>query len=142
MEEQDKINQLINARTSANNHLAITLMIQLLGYTFEEAFLRLKLAPMLGQDNFCIEISHIRIEYRVDFEEMLYVPAKFADIHRAIYYKNKLEPNSATRIHADEESVFSLGWECHAAQLKEIRNDLKEIAPHIAALYELMEEGY
>lgn len=142
MEEQSKIDQLIAARTSANNHLAITLLMELLDYTFEEAFLRLRLTPMAGQDNFCIEISHIRIEYRVNFEEMLYVPAKFADIRRAIYYRDKLEPNSALNIHADEESVFSLGWECNAEYLQEIRDDLKEIAPHIAALYQLMEEGY
>jgi len=140
--EEGKIDQLINARTSANNHLAIELMQNLLNYTFEEAFLRLKLTPMSGKDNFCIEITRIRIEYRVDFQEMLYVPAKFADINRRIYYDNKLEPNSAIKIHADEQSVFALGWECKAEHLQEIRADLKHICPHIEALYELMGEGY
>ena len=116
-------------------------MMSLLNYTFEEAFLKLKLHNR-GNNKFEIEITDIRIEYWVDFQEMMYVPATFADVYRRIFYKNKLEPSSDVKLHADEESIFNLGIERNVEKLEEISEDLKDICPHIEALFELMEQGY
>ena len=44
MQEKEKIQALIEARTSENNHLAIELMRNLLDYTVEEAIAQLQLA--------------------------------------------------------------------------------------------------
>lgn len=138
--ERENIQLLLDAQTSENNHLAITLLMHLLQFDFEEAFAQLQLTPLARKDTFGIEIKDIRIVYKVQFEEMIYVPAKFADIQRTIYFRNKLEPNSTQKIHADEQSVFDLGWECDARELPQIRADLQSLAAYIEALYEYMNE--
>jgi len=141
MSDWDKIKQLIQARTSENNHLAIQLMMQLLDYSFEEAFAELQLAR-IDDLTYQIEITHIRIEYKVFFQDMMYVPAAYADIDRRIFYKNKVEPASELRIYADEESILTLGIKRDPRELAEIKEDLQAITPHIQALYEYMQQGY
>ena len=140
MLEEEKIQALLSSRTSENNHLAIELMRNLLNYSFEEAFIKLQLADW-GNYTYGIEIQHIRIIYKVELQQMIYVPATFADIYRKIYYRNKMEPASDIKIIAEEESVFNLGPNPEPRELPEIRHDLMKIIPHIAALYTLMEQG-
>ncbi|MCP4441256.1 MAG: hypothetical protein GY810_20315 [Aureispira sp.] len=139
MEELENINRLIATKTAENNYLAMQLMLNVLDYSFEEAFLKLQLHNQNDQ-LLSMSIAHVRIDYEVDMQRMIYVPSAYADIERTIYYKGKLEPNSAQKLHADEDSIFSLGEDGPVENLKEIREDLGEICPYIEALYQLMEE--
>ncbi len=141
MVELSDIQPIIDARTSENNHLAIELMMTQLGLSFQEAFKYLKLTDC-GSNIYKLEITHITIQYKVVLHEMEYVPAAFADIYRRIYYKDKLEPASDIHLLANEESVFNLGYYGNPINLPELKADLQGIAPHIEALYELMQQGY
>lgn len=140
MKDLAKINELIAAQTAENNYLAMQLMLNVLNYSFEEAFLKLQLSNQKDK-LLTLTIAELRIDYSVDLQRMIYVPSAYADMERSIYYKGKLEPNSIEKLHADEDSVFSLGEFGGVEQLPEIREDLATIAPYIEALYLLMEEG-
>lgn len=140
MEDINKIKELIASSTAENNYLAMQLMLNVLDYSFEEAFLQLQLSNQNDQ-LLSLAIAELRVEYLVDLQQMIYVPSAYADIERSIYYQNKLEPNSIEQLHANEDSIFSLGEFGAVEQLPEIREDLEKIAPYIEALYLLMEEG-
>lgn len=140
MDYSDNIDRLIAAKTSANNLLAMQLMLHVLKISFEEAFL--KLIPANEDDRIIsLVIGEIEIRYKVDLQRIIYAPSSYADIERSIHYTDKELPNSRQKLFADDDSILSLGEFGPIENLKEIRDDLAELCPYIEALYEQMVDG-
>ena len=86
MDYPDKINQLIEARTPENNYLALQLMMNLLHYSFEEAYAKLKAANR-NDELVTLAIADIHIVYKVDLQRIIYAPSSYADIQRNVFYR-------------------------------------------------------
>jgi len=139
MEYLENINRLIDAKTAENNYLAMQLMLNVLHYSFEEAYLKLKLDNQ-NDALLTLAIAEVQIDYKVDLQRIIYAPSSYADIERSIYFKGTLEPNSIQKLFADDDSIMGLGEFGSIENLVEIQEDLANLCPYVQALYERMED--
>jgi hypothetical protein len=139
MEYLEKINNLIASRTGENNYLAIQFMMNILHYSFEQAYSKLEPA---NQDDKIVSlaIADIEVRYKVDLQRVIYNSSSYADIDRLVYYKGEPEPDSAKRLSADDDSVLSLGEFGTVEDLAEIRADLAELSVYVESLFKRMTE--
>lgn len=134
MTEKEKIDLLINAQTKENNYLAMRLMLDVLAYDFERAFLSLK-PYKASTELLYLEIAEIRIEYDVYFGYAIDVPANWCDIKRVVYYKENLLPNTLCTYYLNEEYVWTISdWDA-IENLEEIHKDLRILSPQIKSLF-------
>ena len=134
MTNEEKINLLINSKTKENNYLAMRLMLDVLAYNFEKAFLNLKLnkaSTRLLQ----LEIAEIKIEYDVHFRYAIDIPSDWCEIKRSIYYKEVLLPNTCCQYNLEEAYVWSISDLEAIEDLEDIHKDLKKISPQIESLF-------
>lgn len=134
MSDLDKINQLLETASSENNYLAMHLMLNVLNLTFEEAYAKLRLQ---NEDDklLKLEIGDISILYKVDLQRIIYSASSYADIERIIFFRGEEVPNSKKRMHADDDSILSLGEFGGVEELSEIQNDLAYLLPFIKDLW-------
>jgi hypothetical protein len=134
MTDKEKIDLLINAQTKENNYLAMRLMLDVLGYSFEKSFLNLK--PYKASLKLLhLEIAAIKIEYDVYFGYAIVTPSEWCDIKRTVYYKEKSLPNMFCQYYLEEDYVRSIADLDAIEDLEDIHNDLKKISPQIESLF-------
>lgn len=134
MTAEEKIALLINAQTKENNYIAIRLMINVLDYSFKEAFLKLKHYKASNQLLY-LEIATIKIEYVVSFYQQIDVPSDWGDIKRKVYDQEKLLINSFQQYDLDEAYIWSLSDLDAIETLEEIHIDLEKLSPKIEKLF-------
>jgi hypothetical protein len=134
MSELDKINQLLENGSAENNYLAMQLMLNVLNLTFEEAYAKLKLK---NKDDALLNlnIGEINIEYRVDLQRIIYAASSYADIDRYVFFRSEQVEGSKKRMHADDDSILSLGEFGGVDELSEIQDDLAGLQPLIKDLW-------
>jgi len=135
MSEQDKINSLIESGTGENNYLAMQLMLKVLHLPFEDAYARLKLKN-LNDELLLLEIGEIRVEYKVDLQRIIYAASSYADIDRFVFFGGAEVPYSKRRLHADDDSILSLGEFGGVDDLEEIKADLSSLCHLVKTLWE------
>jgi len=141
MEYLEKIEELIASGTAENNYLAVQFMMNILNYSFEQAYAKLEPA---NQDDKIVSlaIADIEVCYKVDLQRVIYNSSSYADIDRIVYYKGEPEPDSAKRLSADDDSVLSLGEFGRVENLQEIRDDLAGLSVYVERLFKQMGEGH
>ncbi len=134
MDYPDKINQLIEARTPENNYLALQLMMNLLHYSFEEAYAKLKAANR-NDELVTLAIADIHIVYKVDLQRIIYAPSSYADIQRNVFYRGELLPDSTKKLYADDDSILGLGEFGTVEELQEIKDDIAALCGLVKQLW-------
>lgn len=131
LSHKEKINQLLNSQTPENNYIALCLMMDVLDWSFETAFLKIPYKRIYPRD-YAIELPDILIQYTHEHQIM----ADYIYIFRAIYFKNKLIKDAQKEIYFTGNTFnknLSLGLnekEHHC-----IIEDLKKITPRIKTLF-------
>jgi len=128
---EDKINQLLNSQTPENNYIALCLMMDVLDWSFETAFLKIPYKRIYPRD-YVIELPDILIQYTHERQIM----ADYIYIFRAIYHKNQLIKDAQKEIYFSGDTFnknLSLGL--NDEENKCIKDDLKKIAPRIKTLF-------
>ena len=134
MTDEEKIALLINAKTKENNYLAMRLMLDVLAYNFEKAFLCLKPYKASIQELY-VEIASIKIHYSVHLYRQIDVPSDWGEIKRTIHYKGTLLPNSFCQYDLDEAYIWSLSDLEAIETFEDIHADLKQLSPQIEFLF-------
>jgi hypothetical protein len=135
MSDLEKINSLIESGTSENNYLAMQLMLKVLHLPFEEAYSKLKIKNK-NDELLNLHIGEISIEYKVDLQRIIYAASSYADIDRYVFYRGEEVPNSKKRLHADDDSILSLGEFGGVDELREIKEDLSSLCNLVMELFE------
>jgi hypothetical protein len=134
MSDLEKINSLIESGTAENNYLAMQLMLSVLDLPFEDAFAKLKIKNR-EDELLSLEIGDILIEYKVDLQRIIYAASSYADIDRYVFYRGEEVPNSKKRLHAEDDSILSLGEFGGVDELQEVKDDLATISSLIKDLW-------
>jgi hypothetical protein len=135
MSELEKIDNLIESATAENNYLAMQLMLKVLHLPFEEAYSKLKIKNK-NDELLNLDIGEISIEYKVDLQRIIYAASSYADIDRYVFYRGEVVPNSKKRLHADDDSILSLGEFGGVDELREIKEDLSSLCKFVMELFE------
>ena len=135
MSELEKIDNLIESGTAENNYLAMQLMLKVLQLPFEEAYSKLKIKNK-NDELLNLDIGEISIEYKVDLQRIIYAASSYADIDRYVFFRREVVPNSKKRLHADDDSILSLGEFGGVDELREIKEDLSSLCNLIMELFE------
>jgi hypothetical protein len=139
MEYLEQINNLIASRTAENNYLAVQFMMNILNYSFAQAYSKLEAASQ-NDKIVSLAIADIEVRYKVDLQRIIYNSSSYADIDRLVYYKGEPEPDSAKRLSADDDSVLSLGEFGTVENLVEIQSDLAGLSVYVESLFKRMTE--
>jgi hypothetical protein len=135
MSELEKIDNLIESATAENNYLAMQLMLKVLHLPFEEAYSKLKIKNK-NDELLNLDIGEISIEYKVDLQRIIYAASSYADIDRYVFFRREVVPNSKKRLHADDDSILSLGEFGGVDELREIKEDLSSLCKFVMELFE------
>jgi hypothetical protein len=136
MTDIEKIDLLIAAQTSENNFLAMRLMLDVLHFSFEEAFLRLQLREETPLQ-LSIEIADIRLFFLVDLYSVIDVPPHWGYIRRSIFISEVLQKQYNADSYIDEY----LAWELlHRADYDvrdtaEMKEDIQAALPLVKQLF-------
>ncbi len=137
MNNEEKIDMLINSRTKENNYLAMRLMVDVIKINFEKAFLKLNLSQKF-RFFYMIEIADIQICYGLRLFNFLGLPVQWAEIERQIFFRKLLVHDSYKEIHLEDNSSVHLE-ENQLKMLYEIQSDLREISPVVKQLFYSMD---
>lgn len=133
MTEQEKINLLIESRQSANNYLALRLMIDVLHLSFEEAFLKLKLGKT-SLKTCTLEIADIKVCYEVDFHQMIDVPSDWVYIRRRVFFREQELTEYFEETYVEEVYWFNADFDI-LKEVVEIKNDFPYLVPIVESLF-------
>ena len=134
MSDSDKINSLIESGTAENNYLAMQLMLSVLHLSFEEAYAKLKIKNR-DDELLSLAIAEILIEYKVDLQRIIYSASSYADIERNVFFRGEEVPNSKKRLHADDDSILSLGEFGGVDELQEVKEDIVILSSIVKQLW-------
>jgi hypothetical protein len=134
MDYNEKIKLLIDAPSPENNYLALQLLMNLLHYSFEEAYAKLK--PENQDDELVrLAIANIHIVYKVDLQRIIYAPSSYADIVRNVIFRGEVLPDFSKKLYADDDSILGLGELGTVEELQEIKDDIAALCGLVKQLW-------
>ncbi len=136
MTDHEKIALLLNSQTGENNFIAMRLMLDVLGLSFEEAFLRLQLQEETPL-KFSITIGDIRLFFSVDLYAIIDIPPYWGYIRRSIFISEVLQKQYNADSYIDEYLAWELLYnaDSRAENTAEMKEDIQAALPIVKQLF-------
>jgi len=136
MTDHEKIDLLLNSQTGENNFIAMRLMLDVLGLSFEEAFLRLQLREEAAC-RFSIEIADIRIFFVVNLYAAIEVPPHWGYLRRDILIAGEIQKQWHKDIYIDEGVAWRLNTydDERVQDIAVLKNDIRAVIPIVKQLF-------
>ena len=136
MTDHEKIALLLNSQTGEDNFIAMRLMLDVLGLSFEEAFLRLQLREETPL-KFSIAIGDIRLFFSVDLYAIIDIPPYWGYIRRSIFISEVLQEQYNADSYIDEYLAWEFLYNAdrRAEDTAEMKEDIQAALPIVKQLF-------
>jgi len=140
MTDHEKIDLLLNSQTGENNFIAMRLMLDVLGLSFEEAFLRLQ-PRELSRFEINIAIADIQVFFVAELYHAINTPPHWGYLRRDIFVAGEVQKQWHEDIYIDED----LAWRFNSYKEERLQNTLlikEEIEIAMPIIKQLFFERY